>query len=683
MEAKFKTPTCIRCKIRKIRCDGLSSCSTCVTTKVACEYEGDPTSGSELRKGAACLACRRKKKKCDGQLPCRTCLSGRKKIPCEYPDGVVTALPQEGIHRNGTKSDAQDSSPEIIIPTFPYPAADGGSTGSESSPGSSGNFITPPGPHTPPDYDVDVAQILSPSPFTRMDLPTSAESDLIISQAGNYMAGNYMTFTELEQARNLFLEDAEKRGASATDHPMPVDPDASNTQPPSTDDDSPYVTDLHSPSPFVNIDEADHPPEEHHDTLSDIQNLFLAHRFQIGFSVSERALAALTSTSPTCGDPFLHPVVRHAAQLVGYMLARHLQGNTWLCLPGQSPSEAEQTKWVLKALQVPPSPNAVFETPAGPCTATAISATPLARLQTATLLSVYFFNKSDIVRARELLAAADRMIRTHELDVRILQRLRAARVNAPPQNEMNLNSKQSKEGFHLTPPTPEAEALAVISQLVYLDLSFTLIFKIPSVVDQRLHDNFKSIIRLPNPDAELNFVRAKCAFLLVEAETLAEEWYHSKPTAAEATAWQQRYWEVMEALVAHRAFLAHTLTRIAFCPELRILGLSFKVCTVLVLTALTVLFSLFSRDEPELLHKKHNAIGEIISITSTFTAEDCEYLDPLLSACWTAIIGSLDACIALGPDVIAQSMVDIPAMAEIIRDRNQALQRVVPFAMDV
>ena len=89
----------------------------------------------------------------------------------------------------------------------------------------------------------------------------------------------------------------------------------------------------------------------------------------------------------------------------------------------------------------------------------------------------------------------------------------------------------------------------------------------------------------------------------------------------------------MEALDTHRSFLALTLTKLAFCPTLRTMGLGLKVCSVLVLTGLTTLLSLFSLDQPELGQKKQAAITEIISISSIFSEEDCEHLDPILSVC--------------------------------------------------
>lgn len=170
---------------------------------------------------------------------------------------------------------------------------------------------------------------------------------------------------------------------------------------------------------------------------------------------------------------------------------------------------------------------------------------------------------------------------------------------------------------------------------------------------------------------------------------------------SEIVVWQQTYWDVMEALDAHRSFITVTLTRLAFCPILRTLGLGLKVCAVVVLTGTAALLSLFSADHPELRQKKYAAITEIISISSLFTDEDCQHLDPILSvrlrcsflierdcaertqSCWTAIIGTMDQCISSGPEAVACSMHDLPAMADMIRKQNKVLQQIMPFAVDV
>ncbi|KAJ7451969.1 hypothetical protein FB451DRAFT_698654 [Mycena latifolia] len=649
MDTKLKTPTCSRCKIRKIRCDGQSSCHTCSTAGATCEYDDEGIEGRsvlQLRKGAACLACRRKKKKCDGQLPCRTCATGRKKIHCEYPDGLVVTLPLEKSQDGGVKlvdppmdsvSPDESSIPRHVEPTVPFSDSSDSAGPSGSSDGDASDLSLPPEIGNHPDIFVDLSDIQSPSPFT---VPLSQLSP----------SGTFVTLAELSHARDTFIEDTVKRGLNP-DQLMAPDDDMMDTEPPPQADDSPDFPSAHGTAFQVDAPTADSKDE---DELSQIRQLFLNHRIQLGLSVTDNVLEALSKGASTKGLPdiTLHPVLLHACQLMGYMLARHLQRNTWLCLPGQSEREAEQTRLTLASLQH-----------------LGVAACPLAYLQTATLLTLYFFNKGDIVRSRGILAKAGKLLLDHNLDSTLLE---------PPA----LGGAQ-RMSFKPTLTTKTAEAQAVLAQLMYLDLSQTIILKLPRILDPKIHEKFKTLISSPNPHAEINFVRAKAALLLCEAQQLAEEWHQAGLEQATAAAWQARYWELMEALDAHRSFLALTTTRIAFCPELHTLGLSLKVCTVLVLTGLSVLLTPFADAQPELRRKKYAAVGEIISISLTFSEEDCEYLEPILSACWTAVIGTVDYCIAQGPEAVEDSMYDLPAMANAIRQRNKTLQRVVPFAVDV
>jgi hypothetical protein len=133
-----------------------------------------------------------------------------------------------------------------------------------------------------------------------------------------------------------------------------------------------------------------------------------------------------------------------------------------------------------------------------------------------------------------------------------------------------------------------------------------------------------------------------------EAQQLADLWYTSKLGAfpccnitppltqtrtepAAAVEWHENYWELMEALDAHRSFITLALTRCAFCPNMHTLALTLKVGAVLVLSGLSALLSLFAHDQIELRRKKLDAVNEIVSISTTFTEEDCAYLDPILS----------------------------------------------------
>jgi hypothetical protein len=150
---------------------------------------------------------------------------------------------------------------------------------------------------------------------------------------------------------------------------------------------------------------------------------------------------------------------------MGFMLAHHLQHHRWLCLPGQDGREAHQLRLVLRALQ---------SSDAG------VGHRPVVRLQTVTLLSLYFFNKSDIARARDLILTGNTLVREHDLDA-------MAREPAPPTDPVRV-------GFKLAPTTLAAETQAAVAQLVYLDLSYAVTLKLPSLIDPQLRANFKILI---------------------------------------------------------------------------------------------------------------------------------------------------------------------------------------------
>ncbi|KAJ7154416.1 hypothetical protein C8R43DRAFT_1186557 [Mycena crocata] len=242
-------------------------------------------------------------------------------------------------------------------------------------------------------------------------------------------------------------------------------------------------------------------------------------------------------------------------------------------------------------------------------------ALPLPHLQATILLSLYFSIKGELLRAQEVLATANKVVVEHNLDGALLQR-----------------------------PNATAESLS--------KRTFT-----PTI---------------PAADAEINFVRAKSAVTTFEAQKLGEHWYRSDLGDDGAAVWQGKYWELMEAIETHRCAINLALTRTVLCPEHKSVGLTLKMCSIIVLTGLS--------HHAELRRKQHDVVVEIVSISASYSEEDCEYLDPRVSARWTVIIGMMDE-LALGPDVCPQFTHDLPAMAAIIGARSQTLQRVVPFAL--
>ncbi|KAJ7752644.1 hypothetical protein B0H16DRAFT_788756 [Mycena metata] len=629
MEAKLKTATCARCKARKTRCDGKDPCISCSKAAIPCEYEPDAREsrfGFELGKGRACLACRRKKKRCDGQLPCRTCVAARKRNACEYADGIAVAVPPKHAVQMQTHVMSENSSPDDFENSEGTPPTD------SSSPDSARPLPAPVHPIT----------VVASTNNPETDSPSSPNLPDTISSPMSYT-----TLAEIFQARDLFLENTEKRGLPVPEVPYYNKGTSAAPRAPTIND----LGDPHSPSPFF---EAPLPTQDDAEDLTYIRKVFLDHRTQLGLSVQASTLEAI-ATGVT--DDGLHPSVLHACQLLGYMLVRHLPDDTWVHTPTQCDRERRQLQLTLGVLHNH-CPDA--------------APTPLATLQTLALLSSYFFSKGDIVQAREMILASNTVVREHNLDA--------------PDPEAT-SAEPGRHGFNIAPTSTAAEIQAAVSRLVFLDLSYAITLKLPSIVDPALHDNFKALISRPNAYAETNFVRAKSVFLLFEAQRLAERWSdHDQPplTETEGLEWQSRYWDAMEMLDAHRSYLTLALTKMAFCPTHHTMGLSLKVCQVVLLTGLTTLLSLFSAYNPELAEQKLAAVNEIVRISRIFTEEDCKHLDPILSVCWTSVIGSLDHCIALGKGVCEESMHSIPAaMAGIIRQRNKTLQRVLPFAADV
>ncbi|CAK5280353.1 unnamed protein product, partial [Mycena citricolor] len=174
---QLKTGTCARCRSKKTRCDGNEPCNKCSAANSTCNYPDGAKEGRfgmELKKGAACIPCRKKKKRCDGMLPCRTCIAGRHTIPCTYADNV------EPLRRPSPgRLETPNASPLLDISSGSSASS---STLSDTSPSSVDEH-----------FRCITSRGFSPSPFVDAELP------------------DYITFSDLSQARELFVDFAEDR----------------------------------------------------------------------------------------------------------------------------------------------------------------------------------------------------------------------------------------------------------------------------------------------------------------------------------------------------------------------------------------------------------------------------------------------------------------------------------------
>jgi hypothetical protein len=163
---------------------------------------------------------------------------------------------------------------------------------------------------------------------------------------------------------------------------------------------------------------------------------------------------------------------------MGYMLARNSERGSWDSCDSREAEEThlalvkEETRLALASIQqLDPAPY------------------PLAYLQSATLLSIYYFNKSDLAQSRSILESASTMVMAHYLDETMLD------SGGPAQT----CTEVKRMGFKWGPVPKTGEVQAVLAQFVYLDLLHTILLKLPSVIDPRLHARFKALIVRPLP----------------------------------------------------------------------------------------------------------------------------------------------------------------------------------------
>ncbi|KAF7312630.1 Zn(2)-C6 fungal-type domain-containing protein [Mycena indigotica] len=133
--AKFKTPTCVLCRKRKLRCDGNSPCSPCTRTRtpVVCTYVPKTVGQlrSELPKGGACITCRQRKRRCDGHFPCRTCVQAGRPDECAYREKPRSSSSSPSSS-TGTKSKPRKQRQSVV--DAGSPASSGSSSASDSRP---------------------------------------------------------------------------------------------------------------------------------------------------------------------------------------------------------------------------------------------------------------------------------------------------------------------------------------------------------------------------------------------------------------------------------------------------------------------------------------------------------------------------------------------------------------------
>ncbi|KAJ7240597.1 hypothetical protein C8J57DRAFT_1478201 [Mycena rebaudengoi] len=343
--------------------------------------------------------------------------------------------------------------------------------------------------------------------------------------------------------------------------------------------------------------------------------LFLQVAPQYGFSLSLKKLDAIAKGDMT--GLVVHPVLVHVCHLWGYFLDFTKQNGT---LVDFEIEELTHMRLIQGSL------NGMF----GP------APTPITSLITYTTVSSYFLRKGLPNRGQEFLAAASKTALEHDMDLACLG---------------NAYSEKIDQGFSVFPNNDDDEMRATFSHLIYLGTVVHLVVKSPLVVDARLVDTFNlltSTQAATSTHVDVNFMRAKSIRLFAETRQLTSMWNGSASSTPHWIAtyyfiivpsppalWFDQYWKLVEQIHSHIGLLQPAALKVSFIPDYHNIGIFLKLSTILALAALADLHAIFAPSHPESSRRYRDALTETVSISSTFSSDDFQYLSPILSLCWT------------------------------------------------
>ncbi|KAJ7272876.1 hypothetical protein C8J57DRAFT_1467309 [Mycena rebaudengoi] len=340
--------------------------------------------------------------------------------------------------------------------------------------------------------------------------------------------------------------------------------------------------------------------ESEEEKLFRLRNLFLQMAPSYGFSLSQKKLDAIAQGDMT--GLVVHPVLVHVCYLWGYLLDFLKQTGTSVHFGAEE--ESTHMRLIQGSLDgmFGPTPN------------------PVTSILTYTTVALYFLKKVQLDRGQEFLAAASKAAFGHDIDLACLG---------------NVHSDEINHGFSAFPGNDADEMRAVFSHLIYVATVVHLVVKKPLVVDARLVDKFRLLMSTQvATHVDMNFMRAKSVRLFAETRQLTSTWNGSALGSSPPTLWFERYWNLIEQIHSHIGLLQPASLKVSFIPDYHTIGLALKLSMILALAALADLYATFAPSHPGSSRRYRDAITEIVSISSTFAADDFQYLSTILSLCW-------------------------------------------------
>ncbi|KAJ7284501.1 hypothetical protein C8J57DRAFT_1216930 [Mycena rebaudengoi] len=342
--------------------------------------------------------------------------------------------------------------------------------------------------------------------------------------------------------------------------------------------------------------------ETEEEKLFRLRALFLQVAPQYGFSLSLKKLDAIAKGDMT--GLVVHPVLVHVCHLWGHFLDFPKQNGT---LADFEIEELTHMRLIQGSI------NGMF----GP------APTPITSLITYMTVSCYFFRKGLPNRGQEFLANASNAALEHDMDLACLG---------------NVYSEKIDQRFSVFPNNDDDEIRATFSHLIYIGTVVHLTMKSPLVVDARLVDMFNLLMSTQaatSTHVDVNFMRAKSIRLFAETRQLTSTWNGSASSPSPPALWFDRYWKLIEQIHLHIGLLQPAALKVSFIPDYHSIGLFLKLSTILALAALADLHAIFAPSHPESSRRYRDTLTETVSISSTFSSDDFQYLSPILSLCWT------------------------------------------------
>ncbi|KAJ7753936.1 hypothetical protein DFH07DRAFT_505932 [Mycena maculata] len=472
---KVKTPCCVLCRKRKLRCDGEIPCAPCSRAKclVVCTYIPRPVGRirSELPKGAACSSCRRRKKRCDGNLPCTTCKAASRPEQCQYEDRPLRRKPKPAGHNKDHDRSAQKAN-------------------------SSSSRTT----------------LLTPGNYSHLEVPSDSMDD-ILSLIGHLPLSK---LSDLYTANNTHSSICTSPSpSSAMDLPkfpqIPLHHDSTSTDPITSLSSSPLLSSsvLNSTPLFGFSREAE---------LFAVRNLFLDHCWRCGLNVTVEKRDAISRGD--ISGVFIHPVLVNVSQLLGYGIAYH-QSETWLFFNTQTVGEVEQTLEVFNVIHGRQS-----------------CLDPATMMLAYTLIAFYFSWRGDLSLGFKLVENVGSIVSQNYNNMRLEDTTPVGPSLYPsccPQGPV----QETRSAFCGMIWLDVARSLifrlpSLLAPSILIKFRQLAVISFALILPQTLNPNQA----INSASTELNFIRAKSALCLFDSEQLRSGWGHSTATKWSERYWR-------------------------------------------------------------------------------------------------------------------------------------------------